>query len=81
VKQNLYLFYTIYNPKNAVYCSVIINGHFYNLYLLLIREKHGLVRNDFLDSMMELRKRDEDEVQGEVRNDENANKGPNFRKI
>jgi hypothetical protein len=31
--------------------------------------------------MMEMRKREEDDAQGDVQNKKNAKKGPNFRKI
>ena len=45
------------------------------------REKHGLVRNDFLDCLMELRKAGKDEVQGDVQSAENANTDPAFSKL
>ena len=45
------------------------------------REKNGLVRNDFLDCMMELRKASKDEVQGDVQFAENANIGVTFSKL
>jgi hypothetical protein len=47
----------------------------------VFREKHGLVRNDFLDCMMELRQASKDEAQGEVQSAENANTGATFSKI
>jgi len=42
---------------------------------LAFREKHGLVRNDFLDCMMELRQAGKNERQGGVQSAENANTG------
>ena len=45
------------------------------------REKHGLVRNDFLDCMMELRKAGKDEVQGDIQSAKNVNTGATFRKL
>jgi len=39
------------------------------------REKHGLVRNDFLDCMNELRQATKNEGQGGVQSAENANTG------
>jgi len=45
------------------------------------REKHGLVRNDFLDSMMELRKAGKDDVQGDMQSAKNANIGVTFSKL
>ena len=45
---------------------------------LAFREKHGLVRNDFLDCMMELRQASQAEVQGDVQSVENANIGAKF---
>ena len=50
-------------------------------YFCVIREKHGLVRNDFLDCMMELRKREDDDAQEDVQNAENVKNGHTFRKI
>jgi hypothetical protein len=47
----------------------------------VIREKHGLIRNDFLDCMMELRKRGEDEAEEDMQSAENVKKGHNFRKL
>ena len=44
----------------------------------VFREKHGLVRNDFLDCMMELRQVSQDEVQGDVQSAENAHIGAKF---
>jgi len=45
------------------------------------REKHGLVRNDFLDCMMELRKASKDEVQGDVPSAKNSNTDATFSKL
>jgi hypothetical protein len=42
------------------------------------REKNGLVRNDFLDCMMELRKAGKDEAQGDVRSAKKSNTGATF---
>ena len=48
---------------------------------LCFREKHGLVRNDFLDCMMELRQADKDESKGDVQSAENANIGATYSKL
>jgi len=48
---------------------------------LAFREKHGLVRNDFLDCMMELRKASNDEVQGDAKSAKNDNIGVTFSKL
>jgi len=45
------------------------------------REKHGLVRNDFLDCMMELRQAANDEVQGDVQSAKISNTGATFSKL
>jgi hypothetical protein len=45
------------------------------------REKHGLVRNDFLDCMMELRRASKDEAQGDAKSAENANTDATFSKL
>jgi hypothetical protein len=42
-------------------------------FTVVFREKHGLVRNDFLDCMMELRQASKDEAQGDVQSAENKN--------
>ena len=47
----------------------------------VFREKHGLVRNDFLDCMMELRQASKDEAQGDVQSANNANTGATFSKL
>ena len=47
----------------------------------VFREKHGLVRNDFLDCMMELRQAGMDEAQGDVQSANNANTGATFSKL
>ena len=47
----------------------------------VFREKHGLVRNDFLDSMMELRQAGMDEAQGNVRSEKKSNTGATFSKL
>ena len=39
------------------------------------------MRNDFLDCMIELRKGDKDEVQGELQSEEKANTGDTFSKL
>jgi len=48
---------------------------------LAFREKHGLVRNDFLDCMMELRKASKDDVQGDVQSAKNVNIGVTLSKL
>ena len=45
------------------------------------REKHGLVRNDFLDCMMELRQAGRDEVQGDVQTAKKSNTGATFSRL
>jgi hypothetical protein len=45
------------------------------------REKHGLVRNDFLDSMIELRQAGKDEMLEDVQSANNANTGFAFSKL
>jgi hypothetical protein len=47
----------------------------------VFREKHGLVRNDFLDCMMELRQASKDEAQGVVQSAKNANMGATMSKL
>ena len=47
----------------------------------VFREKHGLVRNDFLDSMMELRQAGKDEDKGDVQSAKNAITGSTFSKL
>jgi hypothetical protein len=47
----------------------------------VIREKQGLMRNNFLYCMMELRKREYDDAQGDVQNAKIATNGHTFRKI
>jgi hypothetical protein len=44
----------------------------------VFREKHGLVRNDFLDCMIELRQGGKEEAQGEAQSAKNANTGATF---
>jgi hypothetical protein len=46
----------------------------------VFREKHGLVRNDFLDCIMELRQANKDEAQGDVQSAENANTDATYSK-
>jgi len=48
---------------------------------VVCREKHGLVRNDFLDCMMELRQASKDEAQENVQSAENANTGTTYSKL
>ena len=48
---------------------------------VVFREKHGLVRNDFLDCMMELRQAGKDEVQGDVQSAKKANMGTTLSKL
>jgi hypothetical protein len=81
VQLNLYLFYTLYNPKpNLIQCNI---ERAFSIFLPFVksREKHRLVRNDLLDCMMEMRKRVEEGAQGDVQNTENGKRGTNFRKI
>jgi len=47
----------------------------------VFREKHGLVRKDFLDSMMELRQAGMDEAQGNVQSEKKSNTGATFSKL
>ena len=49
--------------------------------IFVYREKHGLVRNDFLDCMMEMRQASKDEAQGDVQSEKNANTGAKFSKL
>jgi len=49
--------------------------------IFVYREKQGLVRNDFLDCMMELRQASKDEEQRDVQSAENANTGTTFSKL
>ena len=48
---------------------------------VVFREKHGLVKNDFLDCMMELRQASKDEEQGDVQLAKKSNKGATFSKL
>jgi len=48
---------------------------------VIFRKNHGLVRNDFLDCMMELRQASKDEVQGDVKSAENSNTGATYSKL
>ena len=48
---------------------------------VVFREKHGLVWNDFLDSLMELRQASKDETQGDVQSAENASTDATFSKL
>jgi len=50
-------------------------------FTVVFREKHGLVRNDFLDCMMELRQSSKFETQGDVQSAENANTGATYSKL
>ena len=45
------------------------------------RQKHGLVRNDFLDCMMELRQASKDEAQGDVQSAKKSNTGATYSKL
>jgi hypothetical protein len=45
------------------------------------REKHGLVRDDFLDSMIELKQAGKNEMLGDVQSAKNANTGSAFSKL
>jgi len=48
---------------------------------LAFREKHGLVRNDLLDCMMELRQASKGKPHGGVQSAENANTDDTFSKL
>ena len=48
---------------------------------VVFREKHGLVRNDFLDCMMELRQAGKDEGQGDVQSAKKSNIDTTFSKL
>jgi hypothetical protein len=50
-------------------------------FTVAFREKHGLVRNDFLDCMMELRKASKNEAQEDVQSAQNANTGATYSKL
>jgi tRNA G46 methylase TrmB len=45
------------------------------------RKKHRLVRNDFLDCMIELREGGKDEAQGDMQSAKNASIGATFSKL
>jgi len=47
----------------------------------VFREKHGLVRNDFLDCMMELRQAIKDKTQREVQSKKKSNTGITHSKL
>jgi hypothetical protein len=49
--------------------------------LLVHREKTGLVRKDFLDSMIELRKRSKRDVQEDTISKKNQKNDPKFGKL
>jgi hypothetical protein len=53
----------------------------FTFFTFFFREKHGLVRNDFLDCMIELRQADRDEANGDVQSAENGNIGATFSKL
>jgi hypothetical protein len=48
---------------------------------IFFREKHRLVRNDFLDCMIELRQGGKDEAQGDMQSAKNASMGATFSKL
>jgi len=50
-------------------------------FIFVFREKHGLVRNDFLDCMMELRQASKDEAQADVQFEKNAITGTKYSKL
>jgi hypothetical protein len=54
---------------------------FFIFVTVVFREKHGLVRNDILDCMMELRQASKDETQGDVQSARNANTGTTFSNL
>jgi hypothetical protein len=49
--------------------------------IFAFREKHGLVRNDFLDCMIELRQASKDEAQGEVQSENKSKTDATFSKL
>jgi hypothetical protein len=49
--------------------------------IFAFREKHGLIRNDFLDCMMELRAAGKDEGQRDVQSAKKSNTGATFSKL
>jgi len=52
------------------------------MYIIIVfREKYGLVRNDFLDCMMELRQASNGESQGDVQTEKNAKTGTTYSKL
>jgi hypothetical protein len=73
--------------RTAFKISLLVNNPAKTFLIIFIfgtfvfREKHGLVRNDFLDCMMELRQASKDEAQGDVQSTENGNSGAKFSKL
>jgi hypothetical protein len=51
-----------------------------HILFVIFREKQGLVRNDIMDSIMEMRKEVAECAQGDGENTQNAKRGPNSRK-
>jgi hypothetical protein len=49
--------------------------------IFVFRKKHGIVQNDFLDCMIELRQASMDEMQGDVQSAQNENTGETFSKL
>jgi hypothetical protein len=64
----------VYNPARTFLIIFIF-------VTFVFRDKHGLVRNDFLDCMTELRQASKDEAQGDVQSAGNANTGAAFSKL
>jgi len=50
----------------------------FTFFTFVFREKHGLVRNDYLDCMMELRKAGKVEAQGDVQSAKKSNTDATF---
>jgi hypothetical protein len=47
----------------------------------VFRKKNGIVRNDFLDCMIELRQGSKDEMKGDTQSAQSENKGETFSKL
>jgi hypothetical protein len=52
-----------------------------NFFYFFSREKYGLVRNDFLDCITELRQARKNEMEGNVQSEKNSNTGATFSKL
>jgi hypothetical protein len=58
-----------------------VSSVLHSITYLLFREKHELVRNDFLDCMMELRNRGRSEVEKDKLSSRSAKEHATFRKL